>query len=231
MTDTIKGGNEMDNMRWAISCLSVHGYSTDYAVDVGVHTPFWITEKARIFNNVIGFEPDKNSFYPIVHKLKQWQEESLSNGLTKTDEYFYHDNVKMHNVALANYIGTAKFNSCTNNPGLSNLEHVDSRKNPTYDWMESIVSVNKLDNMVRIPEGRTLDYLKIDTEGMDAEILLGGLELVLKYLPLIQIEHDDYGYANNLLYANGYIEIKPTFVTTNRFYVTTPEQRKKNENL
>ena len=73
---------------------------------------------------------------------------------------------------------------------------------------EVIVKTKKLDSFT-FPK---IDFIKIDVEGHEKEVLLGGKETILKYLPKMYIEiwPKNLNYISEILKSMGYNNMKKT---------------------
>lgn len=136
----------------------------DVGANIGSHTiPF-----AHFSDFVIAFEAERNAFNVLCGNV-------AINNLR---------NVFCHQRALGRYSGTISvpeldIDKTTNFGGLS-LEG-DHSKVPHYD-----VPLMKIDdlNLIR------LNFIKIDVEGMEQDVLLGGRDTIQKCKPIIYAEND-----------------------------------------
>ncbi|MDW5564236.1 MAG: FkbM family methyltransferase [Methanomassiliicoccus sp.] len=94
--------------------------------------------------------------------------------------------VEVHKCALSNACGTSSFQLVTNNPGYSGLRrrHYDFGK---PEIKEITVRTKTMDEVY--PEGRSLDFVKIDVEGAEYLVLEGGKETLKRNQPYIVFEH------------------------------------------
>ena len=102
------------------------------------------------------------------------------------------DNIKLINQGLGNEKTTAfLYNVNANNGGMQRLLK-ENERNISYE--KTAVNIDRLDNSVikfSIPRP---SFIKIDVEGYEFNVLMGGKETILKYRPALFIELDD----NNL---------------------------------
>jgi FkbM family methyltransferase len=85
---------------------------------------------------------------------------------------------RIHNAALSNYTGTTKFVQSSTFAGAEHLS-IHSCYNPAYQHMCKDVPVYTLDDyVVQFVENQDapIDYLSIDAEGSDFDVLRGGVE-------------------------------------------------------
>lgn len=89
-------------------------------------------------------------------------------------------NVSTYNLALSNVCGTTVLNTCSSHNGLHTLGSKPMRFN---DIRPIEVEQKTLDSM-ELPA----DFIKIDTEGWEYNILQGAVNTINKYKPVIQME-------------------------------------------
>lgn len=126
---------------------------------------------ARADNDYLKLKPDieLHAFEPYPEFFEQLKE---SVG----------DNPKAHlnNFGLGDYEGTTYYHE-------GRQSFVGSEE-PTVKEGRHLLQVRKLDDYVREHNIQQIDFLKIDTEGYDFKVLLGGLETIPK-CRYIQYEH------------------------------------------
>jgi FkbM family methyltransferase len=111
--------------------------------------------------------------------------------------------IKIFDVALTEQTGEAYFNYVVSNPAYSGLVK------RTYDRPSEVdaqikVKTDLLDNC--IGNEIKIDFIKIDVEGGEYQVLLGAKELIKKSKPVIIFEHgkgasDAYGTTPSLIFA------------------------------
>jgi FkbM family methyltransferase len=94
--------------------------------------------------------------------------------------------VEVHQCALSDVAGTSNFQLVTNNPGYSGL------RRRHYDFGEPVIKeitvrTRTLDELY--PEDRHLDFVKIDVEGAEYLVLMGGRKTIERNRPYIVFEH------------------------------------------
>ena len=164
-----------------------HNGKYNTAIDVGVCWGEYSNTYCKLFDNVIGFEPNwnskvQNSIQEIKNKNKNFI--CFQHGLGRYDQ----ENVE--------------FWSCSR-PGLSSysLEHIkiiqknswglQHAKNIEYEIGNT--TVKKLDTVVELYFfNRSIDFIKIDAEGATLDILYGGINTIQKHKPNIQTEKEVY---------------------------------------
>jgi FkbM family methyltransferase len=162
------------------------------ALDIGAHVGIWTRRLAVNFSKVIAFEPIPKHIE--CHKLNC---EEL-------------DNVVLNEIALSNVNKTQEMSTKDTNSGMSTLE--TPRWRSTTESMK--VETRTLDSY-NLPN---IDFIKIDVEGWEAQVLEGGLTTILKYRPRMYIEiwpnkynmvadilEWDFGYTLQLVGKANYI--------------------------
>ena len=98
-------------------------------------------------------------------------------------------------VALSDVAGSATFQYVVTNPGYSGLRrrHYDR---PNEQLQTITVATGRLDDLV--PADRPIRLVKIDVEGGELQVILGGLTLLARCRPFVLFEHgkgaaDHYG--------------------------------------
>jgi FkbM family methyltransferase len=132
------------------------------AIDIGAHVGIWTRRLANDFDKVIAFEPMPKHIECHKNNCK---------GL---------DNVQLNEIALSNVNEQKVMTTKDNNSGMSTL----------------MVPKWKLPKTIVIVETRTLDsfnfpkmdFIKIDVEGWEEQVLRGGMDTILKYRPRMYIE-------------------------------------------
>ena len=131
------------------------------AVDIGAHVGIWTRRLAVSFCDVIAFEP-----------LGKHIECHIKNcaGL---------EHIKLHQVALSNENGHSLMTTKDNNSGMSTLGNAHFRETD-----KQMVETRTLDSY-NLPK---IDFIKMDVEGWEEQVLEGATETILKYRPRMYIE-------------------------------------------
>lgn len=118
---------------------------------------------------------DYHSFEPFPDSYKLLNDNIQLNNIT---------NVQTYNMALSNIEGKTTLNTCISHTGLHTLGNNLTR----FKDVKTIeVEVSTLDKMF-FDKNIKVDFIKIDTEGCEYNIIKGGLQTIKKYKPTIQME-------------------------------------------
>lgn len=96
-------------------------------------------------------------------------------------------NVKTFNLGISNKKEKLTLNSCINHNGLHTMGQTPMRFS---DIKPIEVDVDTLDNLF-YEKNIPVHFIKIDTEGWEYNILLGGINTIKTYKPIIQLEWNE----------------------------------------
>lgn len=132
-----------------------------------------INPDAKIF----AFEPHKVSFGKAVENIR------LNNHL---------ENIAIYNIGLGSSDTEQKlYEVHPNNPGMNRI-----LKTGNYSYTE--IHIETLDRFVAVNNIQAIDFIKIDVEGYEHEVLKGGILTIKKNHPVLLLELDDnYLKENN----------------------------------
>lgn len=149
----------------------------DIAVDIGAHSGRHLDKFASLVGHVgrvIAVEPLPDCFVYLRSK------------------YSSQGNVSLHNLALSNFVGSAEFVAVTNSPEESGLRE-KIYNDPDRILNKIQVTVDTLDNLTET-EPR-IDFIKIDVEGAEINLLEGGRTCLKRTRPFISVEYGFPGYS------------------------------------
>lgn len=150
------------------------------AIDCGSHVGFHTVYMAKRCKHVYSFEPQTINYDRLVKNIEL-------NNL---------NNVTCHNIAL--YSKNTKMV----------VNNIVEQKNIVYNsGGNSACSLSMFENEKGDVEARTLDsfnlekidFIKIDCEGMDQDVIYGAVETIKKYRPVIIYECGDKRTENELV--------------------------------
>jgi FkbM family methyltransferase len=140
-------------------------------VDIGGNTGIFTVKAAQFFRQhgggtVVTYEPLPEMLAELDHNL-------AANRF---------DNVRLRSFCLGAQPGTADFWLNLNHPAASSLVNRDPKA--THRSM----LVLRLDDVYPLEQLNRLDYVKIDVEGAEIQVLAGANETLKKFRPIIQLE-------------------------------------------
>ncbi len=114
----------------------------------------------------------------------------------------YPANCSFYPIALSDQKGKTTFNYVISNPAYSGLEKRQYDKKGEKDTTIQ-VQQDRLDHIV--PTDLSIDFIKIDVEGGELQVLQGAMETITKWKPIIIFEHglgaaDVYGTTPEMVY-------------------------------
>lgn len=187
-------------------------------LDIGANVGMFSLKMARLSGDegkIISFEPSPFPFKELEENIKR----------------FRVDNVNINNFALVSdpklkdivfYIPVDKY-------GIARFGYGSLKKESANFWVEDNVEENDkfikcrvktktLDNFCEENKIDKIDFIKIDTEGYELDVIKGGEKTIMNNLPLIQCEMSDIGFGSKVfknlvdfmldLNFNRYVEIK-----------------------
>lgn len=149
----------------------------DTVVDIGAH----VGRHLEVFERLV---TETGSLYGFEPLKKQY------GYLTET---FQAENVRLFNLALSNFNGETEFWECENYPEESGLKQrvVYNREDARLKSIK--VQVKQLDDFMDC--FTRLDYIKLDAEGAEVDILEGAARVISKFRPIISTEYGGPGYG------------------------------------
>jgi len=175
-------------------------------MDIGGNTGIYTVKAAQFFRNhgggkVVTYEPLPEMLINLQRNLQLNQ----------------FDNVRLRSFCLGDKSGTAELWLNFRRPASSSLVHRDEAA------VSYSVLVFPLDVIWPIEKLDRLDYVKIDVEGAEAQVLAGGDETFRKFRPIIQLET---GVVDSKLNLPRYSTWQPPG-GPNKVYI--PDENAKNE--
>ena len=143
----------------------VNGLTGETALDIGANIGSYTIPMAKRFRDVTAFEPSRahNRVLRLNIKLNNLR------------------NVHVYEVALSDVTGTMPLYNRYGGASSLNAEHYGL----AYDNV-SLVKTARLDDFM--PLFRELDFIKVDAEGLELQILSGGLRMISSLKPIIALE-------------------------------------------
>ena len=192
-----------------------HTSTRDVAVEVGSHVGSWTIGMSKLFNRVIGFEPQPtNRSY-------------LYNNLARANT----SNVKIYSNAVVDDLTQAFSITAVGNTRNSGMSYLIPG-NHSNDNNPKVSCVRLDDVMVsELASGEHMSALKVDVEGLELEVLKSGRDVIREHQPTILIEINKnsarYGIKHeeiyDFIYGLGYkkadtVHNDHIFIPTNRLF-------------
>lgn len=161
-----------------IAYLNIKNKENPIIFDVGANIGTFTSWMSKAFPNgkVYSFEPQRLIFQMICGNM-------AINNL---------DNVYIFNIALGNENKTIEFDEPDYfqniDYGTFSLKKEIIEKKSKY---KNIVDLLKLDFFIEKYKINSIDFIKIDAEGMDLEVIQGATESIKKFMPCVLVEHSD----------------------------------------
>ena len=163
----VRGGYEKEVKRLLVK--NFLSIKRNVALDIGAHIGSYTSMLSLYFNKVYAFEPNKTSFELLKINTRK------------------NNNVKIFNLFLSNKNSKIKLET-------NALDSGNAFKSKLGKEIVRGVNTMQFFNKKKI---RKIDFIKIDTEGHEFEILKNMHTLIKKYKPIIQIEVLDSEYSKN----------------------------------
>jgi len=153
--------------------LSTGGIALDVGANIGIHS-LSMARAVGATGRVYSFEPHRDILKKLIENL------SLNN-------MFW---VEPVNIGLAKESGTAilhSFDGSDSNQGTSSILNQFGFQGQKFE-----IKILSLDDFSREKNLARLDFLKIDVEGSEMDVLLGGIETLKRFRPSIVFEYNLY---------------------------------------
>jgi FkbM family methyltransferase len=156
------------------------------AADVGCHS-------GEILREILKLAPDGRhlAFEPLPGIFAMLEAQFGGNS-----------HVSLFNIALSDAAGTVEFQHVVSNPAYSGLR---KRRYDGPDTLVEKITVETAPLDALVPESMSLDFIKIDVEGGELQVLRGAVETIARCRPAIVFEHglgaaDYYGTTPEQVY-------------------------------
>lgn len=156
---------ELDILQSIDKFINEKSVIIDIGANVGNHTVYWanITNVKKIYS----FEPIVTTFSILAKNIE------INN---------LNDKVKIYNLGLSDTPTTGKIKEYyTDNTGMTRIAKAD----------DGDIKLDKLDNIKEIMAEPAIDFVKIDVEDFEKNVLNGATQFFDKYKPAVFIESFD----------------------------------------
>lgn len=138
-------------------------------LDIGCH-------KGEVLEHMLHFAP----------KGQHIGFEPLPNFFEKLESQFP-ENCQFFNMALSDKKGEITFHHVVSNPAYSGIKK-RSYAREDEEVRKITVKTDKLDDVLK-PFSQTIDFIKIDVEGAELQVLKGATETLKQHKPIVVFEH------------------------------------------
>ena len=164
----------------------------DCGANIGVHTIEWAKNMTE-WGEVFSFEPQEKIYYALSGNI------AINNCF----------NVTAKNVALGSEIGKIEIPTPNyNKPSSYGSLELKKKKNNEFIGQEIDYQNTKQIDMLSIDSLKLnrIDFIKIDVEGMEEEVLKGSTISINRFCPILLIEHikSDINSLKNFLEKKNY---------------------------
>jgi FkbM family methyltransferase len=151
-----------------------YNFEGDTFVDVGGNIGFWTTKVFPYFNKILFIEPSELA-------MSQAKQNIENVGATEKVTYFKN--------LVSNVAGQFdKVTACSNDPGNFSIYAEKLYGTTNVKLSEDNIETMTIDSLIPLVEPGSKVFMKIDTEGCELDILLGSLEFIRTFKPVIIME-------------------------------------------
>ncbi len=157
-----------------INYLTKNLHKSEIAIDIGAHKGgylYWMRQRVGATGQIYAFEPQRTLF----------------QYLEKTISLMNYQNVTLENQGISTEDGKLKFYIPNTKQGTSPAARIDFLENDISDYQEVMIKVTSLDTYF-FDRQIFPNFLKIDVEGHEKNVLLGGSHLLEICKPRIIME-------------------------------------------
>ena len=147
------------------------------ALDIGANIGFWSQDMCNKFKTVVGFEPHPENIACYKENMKDYKNWSLEE-IALSDKQ--QDNVPL--FASPDESGNVSLKA-------HGVTHGNSKRTLKEDQLSTtMVNVKTLDQYLDEFKGKNIDFIKVDCQEHEKEIVQGGLKLLKEHDSVICLE-------------------------------------------
>jgi FkbM family methyltransferase len=187
------------NLDYIFCWMDIFKFNNPVILDIGANIGLYsLYYKIKYPDSkIFSFEPQKNIFSIIKKNIRL-------NNLK---------NIHTFNIAISNKISWGKLSIPKKNIHeryKKNINHgLFSLQTRNKDFKKC--KLNTLDNFFSEKKIKKIDFIKIDTEGHEKKVLLGAINLIKKFSPIIQLEYNNLSKKLSGVKKNYYIKFAKKF--------------------
>lgn len=157
-----------------------HDFQGDLFVDIGGNVGMWSTQMVDLYNQIFFVEPSELAINEAKKRIAMICEQKN----IPLDRVQYFKNICSDTVGKKKEIFAT-----TQDTGNFSIYAKDLYGQQHVTMSEGEIETITLDSLIpKVPKDAKNVFVKIDTEGADIDILLGGLEFIKKFKPTIVVE-------------------------------------------
>jgi len=172
------------NLEWGIEYFFIQTLKNrqrNIFLDVGCHSGYFSCLYNSHFKKIIGFEPSSKCVEPLELLKKEYKNFTYFN--------YFLGNCNKTVVSKQYEHGWAFIKENTKDIQSLELQAISSQKGKVID--EKNIEVKTIDEiMLNNYDSQNISGIKIDVDGIDLEVLKGGLQIIERDRPSIMIEND-----------------------------------------
>jgi FkbM family methyltransferase len=187
------------NLDYIFCWMDIFKFNNPIILDIGANIGLYsLCYKIKYSNSkIFSFEPQKNIFNIIKKNIR-------INNLK---------NIHTFNIGISNKITWGKLSipkKEIHERYKKNINHgLFSLQTRNKDFKKC--KLNTLDNFFLKRKIKKIDFVKIDVEGHEKQVLLGAINLIKKFSPIIQLEYNNLSKKLSRVKKNYYIKFAKKF--------------------
>ncbi len=186
-------------------------------LDIGANVGIFTLKMARLAGNegkIFSFEPSPFPFKELKENIKRFRAENVN-----INHFALVSDPKLKDIVFyipVDEFGIARFGYGSLKQEFANF-WIEDNCDKKDKFINCRVKTKTLDNFCEENNIHKIDFIKIDTEGSEMDVVKGGEKIILKNLPLIQCEMSDDAFGSSVfkklvdymleLNFNRYVEI------------------------
>ncbi len=172
-------------------------------IDVGMNIAMNTIEYATWADNVHGFEPTPQTYDMAIRNIdyaKKQTTNDFSKGWYKLNQGWapmtVNGQIHTYNIGLGTENKDTEIIVRPDNAGHNHINNIDRKRWTGKVWIDRTAKHNKVE-YEKIPvkiktldsyNFQNVDIIKIDVEGFEYDVMLGAIETIKKWKPIVQVE-------------------------------------------
>lgn len=157
-----------------------HDFQGDLFIDIGANVGMWSAEMVGLYKRIIYVEPGTDAIQTGKHKIEN---------LCRLKNIPFEDVIFLKNVCSDQAGKEFNLTASGGDTGNMSIFAEDLYGSSNVTMREDNVLSITLDNLIQyVGENDKKIFIKVDTEGADLDVLLGGFKFIEKFKPDIFVE-------------------------------------------